>query len=549
MIKRNLFIFFKALPFILFILFTQKRFVIFGARRTLSEKYHSKSARRLTQIIAALGPTFIKLAQVISTRADFLPAAYLEALSTLQDEVPPVSFSKIKPIIEKDLGKSIDGIFEKFTEEPLAAASVAQVYRAVYKGKDVIVKAIRPDIEKNVAIDIRTLRSVLNLLKFFFPQNKSIQSIFVVLREFSVTIYEEMDLIHESKNIKEFRKIAKELDFIVIPKIYSELTSKNILVMDFYKGIKITNFIQIKEMGLDPKKIIDKLIEFYIYQALVSGIVHADPHPGNILVSGGGKIIMLDFGLVIHILEDTKQNLIKAVLAGIKEDIPGIIDAYYALGIINKEVSRQLLENMAGKLYKVLSQKDISSKKIQVIITEIMKSFYAFPFELPQNLVYIFKTAALLEGIGTAYNPSYNLVKDIIPVAKRYIKQTELGKGFSPINLIKNGFNQFKEFINDTRRLMHVAYSEDFRVKIHPTNISGLENFLIHVIKRLIASVIGGFIGIVSALIFIEYKNVYMLIAGLAISVFTVFLSVAFPIKTTYGYSTLLDVFRHRNDG
>ncbi len=549
MIKRNLFIFFKALPFILFILFTQKRFVIFGARRTLSEKYHSKSARRLTQIIAALGPTFIKLAQVISTRADFLPAAYLEALSTLQDEVPPVSFSKIKPIIEKDLGKSIDGIFEKFTEEPLAAASVAQVYRAVYKGKDVIVKAIRPDIEKNVAIDIRTLRSVLNLLKFFFPQNKSIQSIFVVLREFSVTIYEEMDLIHESKNIKEFRKIAKELDFIVIPKIYSELTSKNILVMDFYKGIKITNFIQIKEMGLDPKKIIDKLIEFYIYQALVSGIVHADPHPGNILVSGGGKIIMLDFGLVIHILEDTKQNLIKAVLAGIKEDIPGIIDAYYALGIINKEVSRQLLENMAGKLYKVLSQKDISSKKIQVIITEIMKSFYAFPFELPQNLVYIFKTAALLEGIGTAYNPSYNLVKDIIPVAKRYIKQTELGKGFSPINLIKNGFNQFKEFINDTRRLMHVAYSEDFRVKIHPTNISGLENFLIHVIKRLIAAVIGGFIGIISALIFIGYKNVYMLIAGLAISAFTVFLSVAFPIKTTYGYSTLLDVFRHRNDG
>ncbi|MHB1545191.1 MAG: ABC1 kinase family protein [bacterium] len=515
----------------------------------MSEKYHSKSARRLTQIIAALGPTFIKLAQVISTRADFLPAAYLEALSTLQDEVPPVSFSKIKPIIEKDLGKSIDGIFEKFTEEPLAAASVAQVYRAVYKGKDVIVKAIRPDIEKNVAIDIRTLRSVLNLLKFFFPQNKSIQSIFVVLREFSVTIYEEMDLIHESKNIKEFRKIAKELDFIVIPKIYSELTSKNILVMDFYKGIKITNFIQIKEMGLDPKKIIDKLIEFYIYQALVSGIVHADPHPGNILVSGGGKIIMLDFGLVIHILEDTKQNLIKAVLAGIKEDIPGIIDAYYALGIINKEVSRQLLENMAGKLYKVLSQKDISSKKIQVIITEIMKSFYAFPFELPQNLVYIFKTAALLEGIGTAYNPSYNLVKDIIPVAKRYIKQTELGKGFSPINLIKNGFNQFKEFINDTRRLMHVAYSEDFRVKIHPTNISGLENFLIHVIKRLIAAVIGGFIGIISALIFIGYKNVYMLIAGLAISAFTVFLSVAFPIKTTYGYSTLLDVFRHRNDG
>ncbi|MHB8231724.1 MAG: ABC1 kinase family protein [bacterium] len=547
MIKRNLYIFLKAVPFILYILFTQKRFVIFGGRRTLSESYHVKSARRLTRIIAALGPTFIKLAQVISTRADFLPAAYLEALSTLQDEVPPVSFSKIKPIIEKGLGKSAGDIFEKFTEEPLAAASVAQVYKAVYKDKDVIIKVIRPDIEKNVGIDIKTLKSVLNLLKIFFPQNKSLLSVSTVLREFNITIYEEMDMLHEAENIKEFRKIAKELDFIIVPKTYPELTSKNILVMDFHKGVKITNFKKIIEMGFEPKKIIDKLIEFYIYQSLVSGIVHADPHPGNILVNGEGKIIMLDFGLVIHISEDTKQNLINAVLAGVREDISGIIDAYYALGIINKEVSRQLLESMAEKLYKVLGQKDISSKKIQQIITEIMKSFYAFPFELPQNLVYIFKTAALLEGIGTAYEPSYNLVKDIIPVAKKYIKQTGLEKGFSPLGFIKKGFEQLKEFIHDTKRLMHAAYAEDFRVKIHPANISGLENFLIQVIKRLIVAGVGGFIGIISALIFIEYKNVYLLLGGFLIGALTVFLSVAFPIKTTYGYSTLLDVFRHRD--
>ena len=327
MIKRNLYIFIKSLPFILFILFTQKRFVIFGGRRTLSQKYHLKSAKWLTRIIASLGPTFIKLAQVISTRADFLPSAYLEALSTLQDEVPPVSFTKIKPIIEKDFGNKIDEIFEKFNEVPLAAASVAQVYFAVYKSKDVIVKVIRPDIEKNVSIDIKTLKSVLNLLKIFFPQNKSIHSISTVLREFSVTIYEEMDLKHEAKNIKEFKKIEKELDFIIIPETYPALTSKNALVMDFHIGTKITNFKKIKKFGFEPKTIIDKLIEFYIYQALVAGVVHADPHPGNILVNEKGKIVMLDFGLVIHMSEDTKENLIKAVLAGVREDIPGIIDA------------------------------------------------------------------------------------------------------------------------------------------------------------------------------------------------------------------------------
>ncbi|MCL4542688.1 MAG: AarF/UbiB family protein [Deltaproteobacteria bacterium] len=548
MIKRNLYIFFKAIPFILYILFNQKRFVIFGRRKTLGEKYHVRSARWLTKIIASLGPTFIKLAQVVSTRADFLPAPYLAALSTLQDEVPPVSFAKIKPIIERDLGKPVSDIFDKFDNKPLAAASVAQVYRAVYSGNNVIVKVIRPDIEKNVGIDIITLKSVLNLLKIFFPQNKSIQSISVVLKEFQITIYEEMDLKHEVKNIKEFRKIGKKLDYIIVPKTYPEINSKNILVMDFYEGVKITNFAKLKEMGIKPKDIIDKLIEFYLYQSLVKGVIHADPHPGNILVNKEGKIIVLDYGLVIHVSEDTKENLVKAVLAGIKMDFSGIIDAYYALGIINKEVSRQLLESMAEKLYKVLTQKDISNKGIQQIINEIMKSLYAFPFELPQNLVYIFKTAAVLEGIGTALDPSYNLVKDIVPVAKRYIKETPLGKKMTTLNIIKEGFNQIKEFILDTKRVMHSAYTEDFRVKIHPSNISGLENFLIHAIRRLMAALIGGFIGIISALIFIEDKNMYLLAGGLFVSALVVFISISLPIKTTYGYSTLLDVFRHRNN-
>ena len=224
-------------------------------------------------------------------------------LSTLQDEVPPVSFSKIKPIIEKGLGAKISEVFEEFDEKPLAAASVAQVYKAVYKGKEVIAKVIRPDIEKNVGIDIRTLKSVLNLLRTFFFQNKSLISIATVLREFRITIYEEMDLAHEARNIKEFRKIAKETGFIIVPKVYSELTSKNILVMDFHKGIKITNFAKIKEAGFEPKKIIEKLIEFYIYQSLVSGVLHADPHPGNIMVNADGKIVMLDFGLVVHIYQ------------------------------------------------------------------------------------------------------------------------------------------------------------------------------------------------------------------------------------------------------
>ena len=522
--------------------------MIFGKRRILNEKYHRRTAKWLTEIIASLGPTFIKLAQVISTRADFLPTEYINALSTLQDEVPPVSFGKIKPIIEKDLGKPINELFNEFNEEPLAAASVAQVYKAVYNGNNVIVKVIRPDIEKNVGIDIITLKSVLNLLKIFFPQNKSIQSISVVLREFQITIYEEMDLEHEVKNIKEFRKIGKKLDYIIVPKAYSEINSKNILVMDFYEGVKITNFEKLKEMGIKPKDVIDKLMEFYLYQSLIKGVVHADPHPGNILVNKEAKIIVLDYGLVIHISDDTKQNLVKAVLAGTKMNFSGIIDAYYALGIINKEVSRQLLEKMAEKLYIVLSQKDISNKKIQQIINEIMKSFYAFPFELPQNLVYIFKTAAVLEGIGTALDPSYNLVKDIVPVAKRYIKDTPLGKKMTPLNIIKEGFNQIKEFILDTKRVMHSAYTEDFRVKIHPNNISGLENFLIHIIKRLMAALIGGFIGMISALIFIEDKNIYLLIGGFFISALVVFVSISLPIKTTYGYSTLLDIFRHRNN-
>jgi predicted unusual protein kinase regulating ubiquinone biosynthesis (AarF/ABC1/UbiB family) len=547
LIKRNLYIFFKVFPFIFYILITQKKFIIFGKRRNLSDAYHTNAAKRLTSLIASLGPTFIKLAQVISTRADFLPEQYLTQLATLQDEVPPVSFKFIKPIIEKDFGnKPIKEIFEEFNEEAFAAASVAQVYKAVYKGKQVIVKVIRPDIEKNVSSDISTLKNVLNYIGIFFPDNKSIISISVVLKEFEITIYEEMDLIHEVQNVKEFKKFSKDLEWIIIPDIYTELNSKNILVMDFYKGVKINDIESLKKNSLNPKVVLDRLIEFYLYQSLIKGVIHADPHPGNILVDDKGRIIVLDFGLVIHVSEETKENLIKAVLAGIKQNIPEIIDAYYALGIINKEVSRQLLEKAAEKLYKVLSQKDISNRKIQDIINEIMKSFYAFPFELPQNLVYIFKTAAVLEGIGTAIDPTYNLVKDIVPVAKKYVSRTSLGEKMSPVNIIKSVFNEVKQFVLDTKRVMHAAYEEEFRVKIHPENISGLENFLIHIIKRLIMALIGGFIGLASALIFIENKNPYFLAAGLFISFIVIFISLSMPIKTTYGYSTMLDVFRHR---
>ncbi len=547
MFKRNLYIFFKVFPFIFYILITQKRFIIFGKRRNLSDAYHVKVAKWMTSLIASLGPTFIKLAQVISTRADFLPQQYLTQLATLQDEVPPVPFKLIKPIIEKDLdNKPIKEIFEEFNEEPFAAASVAQVYKAVYKGKQVIVKVIRPDIEKNVSSDIYTLKNVLNSLRIFFPDNKSLLSISVVLKEFEITIYEEMDLMHEVKNIKEFQKFSKKLKWIVIPNVYTELNSKNVLVMDFYKGVKITDLEGLKKNNLDPEVVLDRLIEFYIYQSLIQGVIHADPHPGNILVDAKGRIVLLDYGLVVHISDETKENLIKAVLAGIKQNIPGIIDAYYALGIINKEVSRQLLEKAAGRLYQVLSQKDISSRKIQDIINDIMKSFYAFPFELPQNLVYIFKTAAVLEGIGTAIDPSYNLVKDIVPVAKKYISHTPLGKKTTAAGIIKTVFNEVKQFVMDTKRVMHAAYEEDFRVKIHPENISGLENFLIHVIKRLTMALIGGFIGLIAALIFIEDKNPYLLAGGLFAAFAVIFVAVAMPIKTTYGYSTLLDVFRHR---
>ncbi len=547
MIRRNLYIFFKVFPFISYILITQKKFIIFGKRRNLSDVYHTKIAKWLTSLIASLGPTFIKLAQVISTRADFLPEQYLTQLATLQDEVPPVSFKLIKPIIEKDFGnKPIKEIFEEFNEEAFAAASVAQVYKAVYKGKQVIVKVIRPDIEKNVSSDILTLKNVLNYLGIFFPDNKSIISFSVVLKEFEITIYEEMNLLHEVENIKEFQKFSKDLKWIIIPNVYTELNSKNILVMDFYIGVKITDIASLKKNSLNPKVILDRLIEFYLYQSLIKGVIHADPHPGNILVDDTGRIIVLDFGLVIHVSEETKENLIKAVLAGIKQNIPEIIDAYYALGIINKEVSRQLLEKAAEKLYKVLSQKGISNRKIQDIINEIMKSFYAFPFELPQNLVYIFKTAAVLEGIGTAIDPTYNLVKDIVPVAKKYVSHISLGEKMSPVNIIKSVFNEVKQFVLDTKRVMHAAYEEEFRVKIHPENISGLENFLIHIIKRLIMALIGGFIGLASALIFIENKNPYFLAAGLFISFIVIFIALSMPIKTTYGYSTMLDVFRHR---
>ncbi|MEK6776816.1 MAG: AarF/UbiB family protein, partial [bacterium] len=422
MIRRNLTIFFAAFPFIISFLLDFRRFLFFGPARKAGLEFHQERARKLTAKIASLGPSFIKLTQVLSTRSDILPPIYLRALSKLHDEVPPISLAMVKKVIETEYQQPFDKVFEEFDPEPLAAASLGQVHVGKYRGMEVAVKVQRPGIHEMVTKDLKIIQWILGVLNHLIHSNQ-LRALQVTVDEFSRTIYEEMDFEKESMNIRRFQELMKGRSDIIIPEFFPELTTHRILVLHFYHGIKITDFEKMKKAGINVDRVLSRLIRIYTQQILIDGVVHADPHPGNILVTNDEKIVLLDYGLVVELDAKTRKELIDTTLAGARRDFDRLIQGYYNLGIANRELSPAILREAAETMFDILTQEGITQKRVQEIAFEVIESFYAFPFELPGNLVYIFKTAALVEGIGTQYRYDVNAVKDIVPLVKQMLKE------------------------------------------------------------------------------------------------------------------------------
>jgi len=376
--------------------------------KNINEKKYRKHAERALRTFIELGPSYIKLGQWLSTRADIMPQPYLEVLATLQDDVPPAPFSKTRPVIENELG-NIENIFETFDTKAFSGASLGLVYRAVYNGQQVIVKVARPEIEQIIEKDIAILKSILPLATRFIDPNLRF-SAEAMLSQFIETVYEEMDYNKEADNLIAIKQNLKG-ESVVIPNVILELTSKHVITLEYIQGIKITDISSLDNAGIDREKLVIKVHHIFFKMLLQQSIFHADPHPGNISVTNAGEIILYDFGMVGRLENETRLKLIRLYLSLIEKDPSRAVNVLIELGTLEPNINRYIVEKALELSIQSLHGKEVDRMEVRALMDLTNKTLSKFPFRLPKNLALYMRMASIVEGIYQHHKVKFRFVK------------------------------------------------------------------------------------------------------------------------------------------
>ncbi|MFN2391757.1 MAG: ABC1 kinase family protein [Pyrinomonadaceae bacterium] len=405
-----------------FVLLLRRFFIGGEANKELNQE---KQAVWLKENLINLGPTFIKIGQSMGTRADLLPLPFVKALGELQDQVPPFPNEIAVARIERDLGKKINEVYAEFDVEPIAAASLGQVYRAkLFTGEEVAVKVQRPNLDGIIKGDIEILRKVTKFAERFPSLNENADWA-GMLREFDETIHEEMDYAAEGKNAERFTDNFKDWTNVHVPKIYWSATTSKVLTMEFIHGTKVTALEDLRARNVSPEKVNRLLIRTYLKQLLEDGFFHADPHPGNLLVMPDGRLAFFDFGMVGRITPQLQSKMIDAFFHVVAKDPAGIaqdlIDLDFMKPGSNPDIVRPVVEKMF-QFHLNLKLKEVNFKELTYDLADVM---YDYPFRLPSNFTYIMRALMTLEGIGIITDPEFNFFETAKPYAKEFMFKRE----------------------------------------------------------------------------------------------------------------------------
>jgi len=389
------------------------------------EANQEKQAVWLKEKLIELGPTFIKMGQSMGTRADLLPLPFVKELGTLVDQVPPFPNDVAFSIIEHELGHKINQVYAEFELEPVAAASLGQVYRArLHSGEEVAVKVQRPNLEATIKGDIVILKKVANFAERF-PQLNENADWSGMLREFDSTIHEEMDYSAEGKNAERFRDNFKNWSNVHVPTIYWNATTSKVLTMEFIHGTKVTDLDEQARRNISPAKVNRLLIKTYLKQLLEDGFFHADPHPGNLLVMPDGRVAFFDFGMVGRITPQLQAKMIDAFFHVVDKDPGGIAEDLIELDFLKPGTPPSVVKPVVEKMFEFhfnLKLKDVNFKELTYDLADVM---YDYPFRLPSNFTYIMRALMTLEGIGIITDPEFNFFETAKPYAKEFMLRRE----------------------------------------------------------------------------------------------------------------------------
>lgn len=467
---------------------------------------------RARKALEELGPTFIKLGQMLSTRKDLLPEEILKELEKLQDDVEPFDDIEVKKIIEKEFGLPVSEVFSDFSKEPIGAASIGQVYKATLKdGQVVIVKVRRPNIEKTVEEDLEILFDISVFLEKRFEWARA-YGIVDIVEEFSDTLKREMDFSREGRNADRFRKIFNNSDNVYIPEVYWKYTTSKVLTVEFIDGVKISDIETLKKLNLDTKALAKNLANIYLDQILKFGFFHADPHPGNIVILKDGRIGLLDFGLVGNIKDELKLQGAKLIIAFVQKDIDTICEVLLDMGVTQGKTNISKMKLDIEDL--VLEYYDIPLEQIKIgeILTQLLALIRKYQIKAPPEIALLTRTLVLLEGTLSALAPDFN----IIELVKPYVKETTR-KAFSFKNIKINFENLLKKIKvygdgipKHLLNLLQMAENGDLEITLKHDKLELLINRLDIISNRLSFSIIVASIIMGSSLIATRSRDIFM---------------------------------------
>ena len=406
-----------------------------------SSRRKQRRAKWLVRKLLELGPTFIKIGQALSTRADLIPLEYIEEFSQLQDRVPPFSSDLAIAAIEQELGKSIHVLFREFNPTPIAAASLGQVHKArLHTGEDVVVKVQRPGLEKLFNLDFEILHRLVRIANRFISSLRKF-NLEAIYREFFELLYLEIDYIHEGKNADRFRANFQSYQRVAVPQVFWQYTTNKILTLEYLPGIKIDDRSSLEASKINTKEVIQLGITCYLKQLLEDGFFQSDPHPGNMAVSQRGEIIFYDFGTMAEVKTIAKDQMVKTFFAVLKKDTDEVVETLTYMGLIEPVGDMKPVRRMVAFLLEEFRDKPIDVRAFEQLSDEIYLMFEQQPFRLPPQMTFIVKSLTTLDGIARALDPQYNLLAAAQPFLKKIAFSQQQG------NLVGSIAKQTKDFI------------------------------------------------------------------------------------------------------
>ncbi len=445
-----------------------------GVEKVFDEENHPKNLEgdskpeQLAKDLEKMGPIYIKLGQLLSTRNDLLPAEYIEALTHLQDNIHPFSFEEAEQAVQDELGVRLSKGFSFFEATPLASASLGQVHRAILRdGRNVVVKIQRPGIRQQIAGDLEALEDIAAFLDNHTEYGKNAHFI-LVLDEFRRSLARELDYEHEAKNLLEIGENLKSFEAIIVPEPVKDYTTGKILTMDFIRGKKVTSLGPLAHMEIDGIRLAEELFKAYLKQILVDGVFHADPHPGNVFVTEDNRIALLDLGMVGRISQAMQEKLLKLLLAVSEGNSDAAGDIAIEIGRVRDDFDEiGFRQKLAATIEE---EQGANLEDIQIGSSMLTYSRYANEsgLDMPSELTLVSKTLLNLDIVGRTLDPTFK-PNDSIRRNASDIMQQRFAKSLSPSNLFSS-LIETKEFVREMpgriNKILDALSKNQFKVKI-----------------------------------------------------------------------------------